>query len=45
MLIGVDASRAAVAQRTGTEAYSLHLIRALLALDTAHCVRLYYNGP
>ncbi|GAB4434769.1 MAG: glycosyltransferase family 1 protein [Anaerolineae bacterium] len=30
--IAIDASRAAAAQRTGTEAYSLHLIRALLAL-------------
>jgi glycosyltransferase involved in cell wall biosynthesis len=45
VLIGIDASRAAVAQRTGTEAYSLHLIRALLALDTTHRFRLYFNGP
>ena len=43
MLIGIDASRATVAQRTGTEAYSLHLIRSLLELDSAHRFRLYFN--
>jgi glycosyltransferase involved in cell wall biosynthesis len=43
VLIGVDASRATVAQRTGTEAYSLHLIRGLLALDSGHSFRLYFN--
>ena len=43
MLIGIDASRATVAQRTGTEAYSLHLIRGLLELDTEHRFRLYFN--
>ena len=43
MLIGIDASRALVAQRTGTEVYSLHLIRALLDLDTDHRFRLYLN--
>ena len=43
MLIGIDASRALVAQRTGTENYSLHLIRALLALETPHRFRLYAN--
>ena len=43
MLIGIDASRATVAQRTGTEAYSLHLIRSLLELDSAHHFRLYFN--
>ena len=45
MLIGIDASRAVVAQRTGTEAYSLHLIRALLDLAPAHRFRLYLNAP
>lgn len=45
MLIGVDASRATVARRTGTEFYSRHLIRALLALDTLHCWLLYLNQP
>jgi glycosyltransferase involved in cell wall biosynthesis len=43
MLIGVDASRAVVRHRTGTEFYSLHLIDALLALDTCHRFRLYFN--
>jgi glycosyltransferase involved in cell wall biosynthesis len=43
VLIGVDASRAVIAQRTGTEVYSLHLIRALLGLDTDHRFRLYFN--
>jgi glycosyltransferase involved in cell wall biosynthesis len=43
VLIGIDASRTTVAQRTGTEAYSLYLIRSLLELDTAHDYRLYFN--
>lgn len=41
MHIGLDASRATVAKRTGTEAYSLELIRALLALKTPHTWELY----
>jgi glycosyltransferase involved in cell wall biosynthesis len=41
MLIGIDASRALRARRTGTETYSLQLIRHLLALDSAHRFRLY----
>lgn len=45
MLIGIDASRAPVAQRTGTENYSLFLIRALLKLDTRNRYRLYFNTP
>jgi len=45
MLVGVDASRATVAQRTGTEAYSLHAIRQLVAVGAAHRFRLYYNAP
>jgi glycosyltransferase involved in cell wall biosynthesis len=46
MLIGIDASRATALRRTGTEVYSLYLIEALLALDTAHQFRLYFNdGP
>jgi glycosyltransferase involved in cell wall biosynthesis len=48
MLIGIDASRAALGRRTGTETYSLCLIRALLnvssASSRAHCFRLYTNG-
>jgi glycosyltransferase involved in cell wall biosynthesis len=45
MIIGVDASRATATRRTGTEAYSLHLVRALLALPSAHRWRLYFNQP
>ncbi len=44
MLIGIDASRAAIAQRTGTEAYSLHLLQSMLA-HTDHRFRLYFNQP
>ncbi len=43
MIIGIDASRATAVRRTGTENYSLHLIRELLALEQAHCFRLYFN--
>lgn len=43
MLIGIDASRATVARRTGTETYSLHLIRGLLGLGQAQRFRLYTN--
>ena len=45
MLIGIDASRSAAPQRTGTENYSLNLIRHLLALQSDHCYRLYFNRP
>jgi glycosyltransferase involved in cell wall biosynthesis len=45
MLIGVDASRAARAQRTGTEAYSLHLIQALVESGCSHRFRLYTPTP
>jgi glycosyltransferase involved in cell wall biosynthesis len=44
MLIGIDASRAAIARRTGTETYSLNLIRALIGLGAGHQFRLYTNG-
>jgi glycosyltransferase involved in cell wall biosynthesis len=45
MLIGIDASRAATGQRTGTEGYALHLIRALIpaAAERGHRLRLYFN--
>ena len=43
MLIGVDASRTVAVRRTGTENYSLYLIRELLALEGAHRFRLYFN--
>jgi len=45
MLIGIDASRATAAKRTGTENYSLFLIRALLKLDKGHDYRLYFRHP
>ncbi|NOX60956.1 MAG: glycosyltransferase family 4 protein [Chloroflexi bacterium] len=44
MLIGIDASRALRAKRTGTEKYSLELINALLDLNTEHEIRLYAPG-
>jgi glycosyltransferase involved in cell wall biosynthesis len=44
MLIGIDASRAVAVRRTGTETYSLHLIRNLIALGMGHRFRLYTNG-
>jgi len=45
MIIGIDASRATGTMRTGTENYSLYLIRELLALDSPHRFRLYFNQP
>jgi glycosyltransferase involved in cell wall biosynthesis len=43
MLIGIDASRATLARRTGTETYSLNLIRALIRRGGPQ-LRLYTNG-
>lgn len=45
MIIGIDASRALRARRTGTERYSLEIIRHLLALPAAneHRWRLYLD--
>ncbi|MFQ5856774.1 MAG: glycosyltransferase family 1 protein, partial [Anaerolineae bacterium] len=45
MLIGIDASRSVAKKRTGTENYSLNLIRHLLALGGDHRYRLYFNRP
>jgi len=45
MLIGIDASRSAAPERTGTENYSLNLIRHLLALGYDHHYCLYFNCP
>jgi glycosyltransferase involved in cell wall biosynthesis len=47
MLIGMDASRALRARRTGTERYALEIIRHLLALPEAahHRWRLYIDQP
>jgi glycosyltransferase involved in cell wall biosynthesis len=46
MIIGIDASRAIVGERTGTEAYSLYLTRSLIPLATSrgHRICLYYNS-
>ena len=45
MLIGIDASRAAISRRTGTEAYAFHLIQSLInvAEDQNYRLRLYFN--
>jgi glycosyltransferase involved in cell wall biosynthesis len=43
MLIGIDASRATVTQRTGTEGYSLHIIRGLIKQGSKHRIRLYFR--
>ena len=45
MFVGIDASRAVRAQRTGTERYALEIIRHLLALPQAqkHRWRLYVD--
>lgn len=45
MLIGIDASRSTAARRTGTENYSLNLIRHLVDLSESHRFRLYFNQP
>lgn len=47
MIIGIDASRAATEQRTGTEAYARNLIRALIppTAERGHRLRLYFNQP
>lgn len=45
MLIGFDASRLQVRQRTGTEQYTWELLAALGGLDRRHHYRLYSNGP
>ncbi|HEV2072592.1 MAG TPA: glycosyltransferase family 1 protein [Thermomicrobiales bacterium] len=43
-IIGIDASRMHVRERTGTENYSDQIIRALLAADADWRWRLYVNG-
>ncbi|HEX5165115.1 MAG TPA: glycosyltransferase family 1 protein [Thermomicrobiales bacterium] len=42
--IAVDASRAGVAARTGTEWYSFELIRAMIAVEDRPPLRLYHRG-
>jgi glycosyltransferase involved in cell wall biosynthesis len=43
VLIGVDASRITRRRRTGTENYSLHILRHLLANDAENAYRLYLS--
>lgn len=43
MIIGIDATRANKAHKTGVEWYSYHLIRELTRIQTAHTFRLYFN--
>jgi len=45
VLIGIDASRTTAHERTGTENYSLYLIRALLEQGKEHRFRLYFSQP
>ncbi len=45
MRIGVDASRAVIAQRTGTEGYSWHLLQELPRLGAPHHLVYYFNTP
>jgi hypothetical protein len=45
MLIGIDASRSVVARRTGTERYSLEIIRALIDVAPDEHFVLYFNQP
>jgi glycosyltransferase involved in cell wall biosynthesis len=45
VLIGIDASRASVAQKTGTERYAVEIIRALVAAAPDDRFRLYFNRP
>jgi glycosyltransferase involved in cell wall biosynthesis len=45
VLIGVDASRVSRPRRTGTENYSLHVLRHLLAQDERNHYRLYLSQP
>lgn len=43
-IIGIDASRAVGRVRTGTENYSAHIVRALVAAQSDYRWRLYFNG-
>ncbi len=45
MVIGIDASRANQREKTGTEWYSWHLIRALASRLPDHQLRLYTREP
>jgi glycosyltransferase involved in cell wall biosynthesis len=41
--IAIDASRTTAARITGTELYSLQMIRALIRLNTRHTITLYFR--
>ncbi|MBI1259043.1 MAG: glycosyltransferase [Chloroflexi bacterium] len=43
MRIAIDASRTTVARVTGTERYAVEMIRALIRLNTAHDLILYFR--
>lgn len=43
MIIGFDASRAFVSEPTGTENYSLELLKGLLKIDRKNFYRIYVN--
>lgn len=45
MVIGIDASRANHPDRTGTEWYSLHVLRGMVGLDRSLTFRLYLESP
>ncbi len=45
MLIGIDASRAVLARRTGTERYALEITRALIETAPDDRFVLYFNQP
>ena len=45
MIIGIDASRANLQHKTGTEWYSFYLIQNLAAIDKENTYRLYINKP
>lgn len=45
MIIGIDASRSNVAQRTGTEYYSFEIIKNIAKINTKDTLRLYCKSP
>jgi len=45
MVIGIDASRANIPEKTGTEWYAWEIIRALAPRLSAHQIRLYTREP
>jgi glycosyltransferase involved in cell wall biosynthesis len=45
MIIGIDASRANLQHKTGTEWYSFYLIKNLAEIDHHNTYRLYLNKP